>query len=216
MNNEIIIKENRGLIIIVLFCMLVFTPTVGLFLYMLLQDVETLSFNFHVQFMFLVTIMIIGTKDCLIMLFTLITKFISPYYIKISRDGIYDCKLKQCISWNKIEKIEYLDYKKSFYNKNTMFEYVLYMLITGKSLGIIVELVKTFILVSSNAKSNIPVICTRQKKELLKKASFLKKIESLFLPDNMIKINIDYDLTATEEDLLELINKIRLSRYSNM
>ena len=160
-----------------------------------------------------------GVKDSFLALYTFITKFFSPYHIKINHNGIYDCKLKQTIPWDKIERIEYLNYAKSFYNKRNLIEYLVYMLIFGKSFAVITDFVKSFLYAHLVVESKIPIIYTNHKKELLKGANIFKKIESSFLPDNMIKINIDYDLTNRQdenEDLLEEIKQFMPSQYNSI
>ena len=217
--SEKIIREERALIFIGIVLMLIFTPTVAAFLYMLLSDTETLSFNYHIQFYCLVAIVIMGVKDSFLALITFITKFFSPYYIKINYSGIYDCKLKQLITWDKIEKIEYLNYAKSFYNKRSLIEYLVYMFIFGKSFAVIFDFLKSFLYAHIVVESKIPVIYTNYKKEILSKAGIFKKIESYFLPNNMIKINIDYDLTNRQdesEDLLKDIRKFMPCQYRNI
>jgi len=217
---EKIIKEERALIFIGIVIMAIFTPTVAMFLWMLLQDPKTFSYNFHIQFYFLVAIFIMAVKDCSLQLITLIIKFFSPYYIKVNSDGIYDCKLKQLISWQKIEKIEYLNYRKSFYNKKSLIEYVVYMFIFAKSFCVIVDFLRGFLWAHLVVESKTPIIYTKYKKELLSKANIFKKIESYFLPNNMIKINLDYDLTADRKDeysdLLKDIKPFMPSRFGNM
>lgn len=216
---ERIIKEDRALIIIALVIMAIFTPTVAMFLWMLLQDVETFSYNYHIQFYLLVAFLIMCVKDCAVAIFAFILKLFSPYYIKVNHNGIYDCKLKQFIPWQKIEKIEYLSYKKSFYNKKNLIEYVVYMFIFAKSFCVIVDFLKAFLWAHLVVESKTPIIYTKYKKELLSNASIFKKIESYFLPDNMIKINIDYDLTTERKDeysdLLKDIKPFMPSRFCN-
>ena len=217
---EKIIKEERALIFIVIVIMAIFTPTVAMFLYMLLQDPKTLSYNFHIQYYFLVAIFIMAVKDCSFMLFSLCTKLFSPYYIKVNHNGIYDCKLKQLITWDKIEKIEYLSYKKSFYSKRNLLEYLVYMFIFAKSFAVITDFLRSFLWAHLVVESKTPIIYTKYKKELLSKANIFKKIESYFLPNNMIKINLDYDLTADRKDeysdLLKDIKPFMPSRFGNM
>lgn len=217
---EKIIKEERALIFMGIVIMAIFTPTVALFLKMVLSDPKTLSYNFHIQYYFLVAILIMGVKDSLLTLFSFIIKIFSPYYIKVNHNGIYDCKLKQLITWDKIEKIEYLSYKKSFYNKRNLFEYIVYMFIFAKSFCVIVDFLRAFLWAHIVVESKVPIIYTKHKKELLSKANIFKKIESYFLPDNMIKINIDYDLTADRKDetsdLIKDIKPFMPSRFCNM
>ena len=97
---EKIIKEERALIFIGIVIMAIFTPTVAMFLWMLLQDPKTFSYNFHIQFYFLVAIFIMVVKDCSLQLITLIIKFFSPYYIKVNSDGILQIKATYFVAKN--------------------------------------------------------------------------------------------------------------------
>lgn len=188
-NKEIIFKEKRkdiflGIISLSLIIFLVTGLTLALF-----REHELFLVHCRTQYVILISILIIGIKDALSTLFILCTKFISPYYIKFNSENFYDCKLKQYVSWNKIDSIEFLDYKKRF-NKKELFEHILYTAITKNFTGSLLETLKYFLLSAVGATKNV-VIITCNKRELLKKAGLLKKIESYFLPDNMITINIE-------------------------
>jgi len=68
------------------------------------------------------------------------------------------------------------------------------------------EFIKHFIL-SKISDTQILVIKTQNKKELLQNAGIFKKIESKLLPENIIKINIDVNF-INEENILQEIEKI--------
>jgi len=74
------------------------------------------------------------------------------------------------------------------------------------------EFIKHFIL-SKISDTQILVIKTQNKKELLQNAGIFKKIESKLLPENIIKINIDVNF-INEENILQEIEKIAPNKWA--
>ena len=114
---ELTIKEKRTDIFIGIVGLMVITPLIVGFTYMLLTDSGTFAYNNRILYIILVSIFIISSKDSLTMLVILCSKLILPYYIKIDKQGFYDCKLRQFITWDKIDRIEYINYKATFFTK---------------------------------------------------------------------------------------------------
>jgi len=119
-----IIKEYRKNILAGLLAMLLIIPLIAGFTYTLLQDANLFSKNYHLQFAILVTCLIIGLKDGLIITLILLSKLVSPYCIKFDKNGFFDCKLKISIPWNKIDNFEFLNYHTSFTKKSDLLEYL--------------------------------------------------------------------------------------------
>ena len=195
--NEITILEKRLHIFIGIIALLIVTPLVVGFTYMLIK--ESSAFAHEIIFILLASAFVIGSKDALIMLLVLCSKLISPYKIIFDRNGFYDCKLRQHISWDKIDRIEYLDYKKTFIKKSAILEYILYMSLVRNTTAIIFDFIKYCLLSKVGATKRI-VIITQNKEELLEKATLLKKLESKMLPKNMININLEPSC-ANQEDI---------------
>ena len=217
MNNEIYsIKESRFLILFLLIIMVILAVSVGSFIFILLKDADVFSQNFHIQFEFLITICIIGTKDAFFASLILLKKLFFPCSLKFTKQGFFCSELKQFINWNQIEEIEYLNYNKMFFKKSNLLSYFLCMLVVKNIMGVTFDFLKQFLL--SGGDSKVLIIKTPVKKELLENSDILKKFENSLLPDNFIQLEIAIDLAVvfpqdkTEKDVVSVLREVQTTR----
>ena len=91
------VREKRWDVLACFVGLAVITPLVVGFTYMLIMDAEVFSSQYRIPYIMLVSLFIIGSKDSIMMLFILLTKFLYPYKIEFEKEGFYDCKLRQFI-----------------------------------------------------------------------------------------------------------------------
>lgn len=212
------LKELKGSIIIGIIALCFVLIPLGGLTFELLKFSDYFAKSCHLEYNILITMMIIGIKDSLFLIFRLLIKLFSPQILVLDSQNFYSSELKNFIEWGKIDSIEYLDYKKSFINKTNLLSYALYMFITTHTIGTIVEFIKK-VLLSDLETSKIIIIQTQYKKELLKKSSFLTKFTNLFLPKNIIKLDFDISLATCDDnkpiDFLPQAKKFNLSKNNS-
>lgn len=196
---EIFIKEQRSNILLGILIMVIMMFLVGGLAYALLDVVELFEKTYHWQFIIIVTLLILGVKDCIFMLCRLLAKIISPCSIKFNNFGFECSELNQFFEWNKIDKFEYMVYDNIFETKSNFIAYAGYMILTSRAIATIVEILKNIIF-KALGTSKIVLIKTQNKKELLKKANIILKFKNIFLPKNIVLLDIDLDLSHSNYD----------------
>lgn len=202
------VREKRWDILAGFVALAIITPFIVGFTYMLIMDADVFATQNQIPYRILLSLFIIGSKDALMMLFILITKFFYPYRIEFNKQGFYDCKLRQFVEWDKIDRIEYVDYKKSFYKKSNLIEYIIYLFFAKCTIGVVFELMRIY-LFSALSVSKRVIIVTKNKSELLQKAGIFKKLESLMLPNNVISVNLEQSF-ASQEDIAMAIKAVKV------
>lgn len=208
MTDEISIKENRKTI----FLMIIVLSFLAYIVTMLFFSFFTMEF-YHPDSSTLISycsvIALIGFGVILLIseLIMLLLKLINPKSINISKEGFYDSSLRQFIPWSNVDNIGYLNLNKDSQKTLKLIGlfFTLAFILALLSPASFLELFKFSAILSTN-ETQIPIIYTQNKAHLMKKATFLSKLEMFFYPKNMIRINFEEGLTSiTTKELIDLM-----------